>query len=86
MNRLSLSKKLRILIDGRQETVYFDKITSRIVKLCYGLNMDYVDPVSLMKLRQRGPKWLITMVSFSETNYNEGYKWFVQWCYNSRIG
>ena len=24
----------------------FDKITSRIQKLCYGLNMDFVDPVS----------------------------------------
>lgn len=25
----------------------FDKITSRIQKLCYGLNADFVDPVSL---------------------------------------
>ncbi len=25
----------------------FDKITSRISKLCYKLNMDFVDPVSL---------------------------------------
>ena len=24
----------------------FDKITSRIQKLCYGLNSDFVDPVS----------------------------------------
>lgn len=32
--------------DGRQERVMFDKITSRIQKLCYGLNMDFVDPVS----------------------------------------
>lgn len=24
----------------------FDKITSRIQKLCYGLNMDFIDPVS----------------------------------------
>jgi len=31
---------------GRQEDVHFDKITSRIQKLCYGLNMDFVDPVS----------------------------------------
>ncbi|OXA51931.1 ribonucleoside-diphosphate reductase large subunit [Folsomia candida] len=29
--------------DGRQEEVHFDKITSRIEKLCYGLNMDFVD-------------------------------------------
>lgn len=32
--------------DGRQERVMFDKITSRIQKLCYGLNADFVDPVS----------------------------------------
>lgn len=33
--------------DGRQEKVMFDKITSRISKLCYGLHADFVDPVSL---------------------------------------
>lgn len=33
--------------DGRQEEVHFDKITSRIQKLCYGLNMDFVDPVQI---------------------------------------
>ncbi|CAG9761941.1 unnamed protein product [Ceutorhynchus assimilis] len=33
--------------DGRQEQVHFDKITSRIQKLCYGLNKDFVDPVSI---------------------------------------
>lgn len=31
---------------GRKEEVHFDKITSRIQKLCYGLNMDFVDPIS----------------------------------------
>lgn len=30
--------------DGRKELVHFDKITSRITKLCYGLNEEYVDP------------------------------------------
>uniref|UniRef100_A0A0N4ZKF9 Ribonucleoside-diphosphate reductase n=1 Tax=Parastrongyloides trichosuri TaxID=131310 RepID=A0A0N4ZKF9_PARTI len=30
--------------DGRKENVHFDKITSRISKLCYKLNMDYIDP------------------------------------------
>jgi hypothetical protein len=30
--------------DGRKEKVHFDKITSRINKLCYGLDMNYVDP------------------------------------------
>lgn len=29
---------------GRRETVHFDKITSRIQKLCYGLNMEFIDP------------------------------------------
>lgn len=33
-------------LDGRKEPVHFDKITSRIQKLCYGLNMEFVDPVS----------------------------------------
>ncbi|ODM92112.1 Ribonucleoside-diphosphate reductase large subunit [Orchesella cincta] len=33
--------------DGRREEVHFDKITSRIEKLCYGLNMDFVDPPAI---------------------------------------
>ncbi|XP_043676169.1 ribonucleoside-diphosphate reductase large subunit [Vespula pensylvanica] len=33
--------------DGRQEDVCFDKITYRIQKLCYGLNMNYVDPSAI---------------------------------------
>uniref|UniRef100_A0A1A9WG15 Ribonucleoside-diphosphate reductase n=2 Tax=Glossina brevipalpis TaxID=37001 RepID=A0A1A9WG15_9MUSC len=33
--------------DGREEMVHFDKITSRILKLCYGLNMDFVDPTAI---------------------------------------
>lgn len=32
-------------LDGREEGVMFDKITSRINKLCYGLNNDFVEPV-----------------------------------------
>lgn len=31
--------------NGRKETVHFDKITSRIRHLCYGLDPKYVDPV-----------------------------------------
>lgn len=30
--------------DGRHEEVHFDKITSRIKKLCYGLDLKYVSP------------------------------------------
>ena len=35
--------------DGRLESVKFDKITARIEKLCYGLNMDFVNPVDIAK-------------------------------------
>lgn len=35
--------------DGRRETILFDKITSRIEKLCYNLNRDYVYPVEVAK-------------------------------------
>uniref|UniRef100_A0A1A9Z9N0 Ribonucleoside-diphosphate reductase large subunit n=1 Tax=Glossina pallidipes TaxID=7398 RepID=A0A1A9Z9N0_GLOPL len=33
--------------DGRKQMVHFDKITFRIQKLCYGLNMDFVDPTAI---------------------------------------
>jgi len=33
--------------NGLQEFVMFDKITSRISKLCYGLNMEFVDPAAI---------------------------------------
>ncbi|KAI4462839.1 ribonucleoside-diphosphate reductase large chain [Holotrichia oblita] len=36
-----------IISDGRKEQVHLDKITSRIQKLCYGLNMEFVDPLSI---------------------------------------
>ena len=35
--------------DGRLESVKFDKITTRIEKLCYGLNMDYINLVDIAK-------------------------------------
>ncbi len=35
--------------DGRLESVKFDKITTRIERLCYGLNMDYIDPIDIAK-------------------------------------
>lgn len=31
--------------NGRRESVHFDKITSRVSKLCYGLDAKHVDPV-----------------------------------------
>nr|CAI5821870.1 unnamed protein product [Callosobruchus analis] len=42
------TKNYVIKRNGRKEEVHVDKITSRIRKLCYGLNMDFVDPVSIM--------------------------------------
>ena len=35
--------------DGRKESVQFDKITSRIKKLCYGLDADFVDSAEIAK-------------------------------------
>ena len=32
--------------DGKKQEVHFDKITARIVKLSYGLNPEFCDPVS----------------------------------------
>ncbi|MCE5318072.1 MAG: ribonucleoside-diphosphate reductase subunit alpha [Parachlamydia sp.] len=31
--------------DGRKQEVRFDKITGRIQKLCYGLDMEHIDPI-----------------------------------------
>lgn len=41
------SKMYVIKRNGRRETVMFDKITSRISKLCYGLDMNFIDPISI---------------------------------------
>ena len=35
--------------DGRRESVKFDKVTARVEKLCYGLNMTYVSPIEVAK-------------------------------------
>ena len=47
-----MSEMYIIKRDGRKESVHFDKITSRISKLCYGLNPK-VRPIfwSVMKLK-----------------------------------
>ena len=47
---IKMSKASRMTVvkrDGREEVVHFDKITSRIEKLCYGLDMDYIDPTQI---------------------------------------
>lgn len=35
--------------DGRKEPVQFDKITTRIMKLCYNLDQRFIDPVEVAK-------------------------------------
>lgn len=35
--------------DGRKEEVRFDKVTARVAKLCYGLDMNYVDPIEITR-------------------------------------
>lgn len=35
--------------DGRRESVKFDKITARIEKLCYGLDMKFIQPLEVAK-------------------------------------
>ncbi|KAF7287903.1 ribonucleoside-diphosphate reductase large subunit-like [Rhynchophorus ferrugineus] len=48
MTGLKPAPKLYVIKrSGKQEDVHFDKITSRIQKLCYGLNMDFIDPSSI---------------------------------------
>jgi len=47
MSRQSSNKMTVVKRDGRAETVHFDKITSRIDKLCYGLEQDYIDTTSI---------------------------------------
>lgn len=41
-------KKLFVIKrDSREQEIHFDKITFRIKKLCYGLNMSFIDPVAV---------------------------------------
>ncbi|MBX9852881.1 MAG: ribonucleoside-diphosphate reductase subunit alpha [Cytophagaceae bacterium] len=35
--------------DGRRESVKFDKVTARIEKLCYGLDLNFVNPIDVAK-------------------------------------
>jgi len=47
MSKVNSSKMVVLKRDGRQEQIHFDKITSRIEKLCYGLEADYIDPTQI---------------------------------------
>src|SRR6476620_582809 len=35
--------------DGRRESVKFDKVTARIEKLCYGLDMNFINSIDIAK-------------------------------------
>ncbi|KAI8898461.1 ribonucleotide reductase M1 subunit [Globomyces pollinis-pini] len=48
--------------DGRKEKVAFDKITSRINKLCYGLDMNFVDPALIAQKVVQGVYQGVTTV------------------------
>ncbi|XP_053206767.1 ribonucleoside-diphosphate reductase large subunit-like [Panonychus citri] len=46
---MSSNKMYVVKRNGRQESVMYDKITSRVAKLCYGLNMDFIDPPAITR-------------------------------------
>lgn len=46
-NDQKMEKMYVLKRNGRRENVMFDKITSRIKKLCYGLNRDYIDETAI---------------------------------------
>ncbi|KAJ3729268.1 ribonucleotide reductase alpha subunit [Lentinula raphanica] len=48
--------------DERKERIQFDKITSRIDKLCYGLDMNYVDPIEVTQKVVQGVYQGVTTV------------------------
>jgi len=49
MSKPENQKHYVIKRDGKHEKVHFEKITSRISKLCYGLNQDFIDWVDISK-------------------------------------
>lgn len=52
--------------NGKKESVYFDKITSRIEKLCYGLDAKYVDSVFISQKVIQGVYPGVTTVELDE--------------------
>ena len=62
--------------NGQQERVSFDKITSRINKLCYGLDRDFIDPVIISQKvvqvrsrRQIGLERIVFCLEFQRVTY-----------------
>ena len=52
--------------DGRKEPVHFDKITSRIKKLCYGLDSNFVEPAKVAQKVVLGVYQGVTTVELDE--------------------
>jgi len=52
--------------NGRKETVHYDKITSRIAKLCYGLDPKHVDPAIISQKVIQGVYPGVTTVELDE--------------------
>lgn len=52
--------------DGRREVVHFDKITSRINKLCYGLDPEHVDAAVISQKVVQGVYPGVTTIELDE--------------------
>eukprot|EP00586_Coscinodiscus_wailesii_P020087 CAMPEP_0172494324 /NCGR_PEP_ID=MMETSP1066-20121228/45223_1 /TAXON_ID=671091 /ORGANISM="Coscinodiscus wailesii, Strain CCMP2513" /LENGTH=802 /DNA_ID=CAMNT_0013265213 /DNA_START=76 /DNA_END=2484 /DNA_ORIENTATION=+ len=52
--------------NGKKESVHFDKITSRVSKLCYGLDPKFVDPVIISQKVIQGVYPGVTTVQLDE--------------------
>lgn len=52
--------------NGQRQDVHFDKITSRIRSLCFGLNSDFIDPVQITQKVVRGLRPGITTSELDE--------------------
>lgn len=64
--QLNIEKKNHSLhVDGRREVVNFNKIKLRIQKLCYGLNMDFVDPVNIFNIQMIEKNYYYILFKFN---------------------
>lgn len=69
--------------DGRHESVMFDKITSRIAKLCYELDMNFIDPTAItMKVSELA----LARHSHPRLLSSSGHIWSLFWCHDCPVG
>ena len=98
-NKSSKARMCVVKRDGRNEPVHFDKITSRIQKLCYGLDMDFIDPPAItLKVRTILLRKFITLKKYitgtlppptlysSAFSYQLGHLWALCRCHNCWAG